>query len=45
MEKEDLEEPALKEEAISSDFGRIPCLTKSDLIKWACKFIEVREEG
>ena len=29
----------------SSDFGRIPCLTKSDLIKWACKFIEVREEG
>ena len=21
----------------SSDFGRIPCLTKSDLIKWACK--------
>ena len=28
----------------SSDFGRIPCLTKSDLIKWACK-LKSREEG
>lgn len=44
MEKEDLEEPALKEEAIRQIWkNSLPNKVRFD--KWACIFIEVREQG